>query len=98
MSELGPESRKLLDLARGADEPGGGDRDRVRGKIAAAIAAGAGATGAGEGAASAGTAGGSVAAGGLAVKIALAILAVGAVATGAFFAFRGDEDPPKQPE
>jgi hypothetical protein len=98
MSELGPESRALLDAARGADEPASADRDRVRARVAAAIAAGAGAS-AGEGAASAGSAGGSIAAGGLVVKLALAILAVGAIATGAFFAFRGgDDDAPPADE
>jgi hypothetical protein len=42
VTDLSPESRALLDAARGADDPAAADRDRVRARVAAAIAAGTG--------------------------------------------------------
>ncbi len=90
--ELSPEARALLGAARGADDPADADRERVRGKMLAAIGAGAAATTAGTGAAHAAP---SAPAAGLAVgliKLALVVVGVAAVATIGYFALRSDGD------
>jgi hypothetical protein len=79
--ELSRETRALLGAARGADDPGDGDRDRVRARVLAAIGAGAAGT-AGTSTAKAAPAAAGTA--GLA-KLALLILAVGVAVTGAYF-------------
>jgi hypothetical protein len=94
---LTPGARAVVDAARSGDEPGAGDRERVRAKVLAAIAAG-GAAGAGAaGHASAATSAGSATAGGaLAAKLAMIAIAVAGVATGAYLALRSPDRAAEQ--
>jgi hypothetical protein len=97
---LTPGARAIVDAARGDDEPGAGDRERVRAKVLAALAAG-GAAGAGAaGKASAATS--ATAGGALATKLAVIAVAVAGLATGAYLAMRSPSTtttpPPSQSE
>jgi len=89
VSELGPEAKALLDLARGADDPSGADRARVRSAVAARVAIGAAAGAAVTAATTTSVAGAGAAAGavaaplGLGMKILFAIGAAAAVGMGA---------------
>jgi hypothetical protein len=91
MSDLTPDDRALLDLARGGHDPGSADRDRVRGALAVqlGVAAGLAST-------SAGAVGGASVAGGVlsgaglvAAKVIGAVIIVCAASAGGVAVYRG---------
>lgn len=89
MSGLSPEARRIIDEARGGEEPTGGDRDRIRSslivKLGAGLAAGTAATSAASGAAAAGAkAAGTGLLAGLLPKGILVLSAAGAIGIGAY--------------
>ncbi len=99
MSDLTPEDRALLDLARGGHDPGAGDRDRVRTAIAAQLGIAAGLV-----SSSAGAVGGASAAGGVpsgvglvAAKFIGAAALVVSVCAGSAVAYRAMRTAPSAP-
>jgi hypothetical protein len=90
MSDLTPDDRALLDLARGGHDPGSADRDRVRGALAVQLGVAAGLV-----STSAGAVGGASAAGGVlsgaglvAAKVVGAVIIVCAASAGGVAVYR----------
>ena len=91
---LTPGARSLLDAARDGDEPRSGERERVRARVLAAIAAGAATSAAGGKAAASAAGGGGAAGGAVTIKMALLAIAVAGVAAGAYVGLRSKSSGP----
>src|SRR5450432_1220972 len=91
MSDLTPEDRALLDLARGGHDPGAADRDRVRAAIAAQVGIAAGLVSSSAGAVGGASAGGGALSGAVlgVVKVIGAAAVVGSLCAGSVAAYRG---------
>lgn len=105
MSDLGPDARRLLHLAEGADEPSPGDEARVRAKLAlqlgAAVglttAAGAVHTAQSAGAGAAGTAS-TAGAASLLGKFVVGAMLLGAASGAAYVGLARQAPPPRPPQ
>ena len=99
MSDLTPEDRALLDLARGGHDPGPDDRHRIRSAIAAQLGIAAGLVSASAGAGGSGAAVGILSgAGWVAVKVIGAAALVGSLCAGSVAAYRVLEAAPPAPK
>lgn len=96
MSDLGPEARQLVELARHADGPTTEDRDRVRAKLLARIATGAVATSAAAGAVTAATKGmAAKSASALWLKVLVTLTVAGGVGAGMLALLGGHRREPQ---